>query len=409
MAEQASSASVTSRPCAYISINTGGTSLVNTTPSVLLDATSIPPAHGGVARFIGGVLTGLAENGVSIDVVAKRADLPWLASIAPGHRYRVAPPAVDSRLLRFVWEQLGLPRLARKLGCTVIHSPHYTFPLVTKARSVVTVHDATFFSSPEAHSALKGRFFRSWIRLARARADQLVAVSAATASEITRFAGTPHSPIAVAHLGVDTAVFQPPTDDDVAVLRTHLGLSPHQRWIAFLGTMEPRKNIPALLAAHARLRAADSSTPVLVLSGARGWDVTANAELDAIAAAPRSERSVIEAGYLPLGLLKGFLGGADLVVYPSLGEGFGLPVLEAMSCGTAVLTTNRLSIPEVGGEAVAYTEPDTDSIAVALGALLRDGPRRQELALAGLSRSQLFTWSECAARYSAAYEPNEGS
>jgi glycosyltransferase involved in cell wall biosynthesis len=146
-----------------------------------------------------------------------------------------------------------------------------------------------------------------------------------------------------------------------------------------------------------------------VLSGARGWDVTANAELDAIAAAPRSERSVIEAGYLPLGLLKGFLGGADLVVYPSLGEGFGLPVLEAMSCGTAVLTTNRLSIPEVGGEAVAYTEPDTDSIAVALGALLRDGPRRQELALAGLSRSQLFTWSECAARYSAAYEPNEGS
>lgn len=382
---------------------------MQTNPAVLLDATSIPASHGGVARFIGGVLTGLHDNGVSIDVVAKRGDLPWLSAIAPGHRYRVAPPAVNSRLLRFAWEQLGLPRLARKLGCTVIHSPHYTFPLFARARSVVTVHDATFFSSPEAHSRLKGTFFRTWIRLARARADQLVAVSAATASEIEKFAGPPRSPIAVARLGVDTAVFSPPTDDDIAVVRTHLGLARDQRWIAFLGTMEPRKNIPALIAAHSSLRSSDGSTPVLVLSGARGWDDAANAELDAIAAVPRSERSVIEAGYLPLELLKAFLGGADVVVYPSLGEGFGLPVLEAMSCGTAVLTTNRLSIPEVGGDAVAYTEPDAHAIAEALGELLADQTRREELASAGLTRSGLFTWSACAAIYRDAYQSNEVS
>ena len=376
---------------------------MNTTPRVLFDATSIPPSHGGVARFISGLLSGLEQNGEFVEVVAKRHDIPALHAVAPGHTYLVAPALVSLRGGRFLWEQTGLPALARRRHADVIYSPHYTFPLAARARRVVTLHDATFFSSPEAHSRLKGVFFRTWISWANARADRLVAASRATADEVQRYVAHAQSTIDVGYLGVDPAVFSPPTPEAIDTARSEIGLRPDQAWIAFLGTIEPRKNIPALIEAHAILRAADPTTPVLVLSGARGWDEAANDALDRYARLAPEDRPVIEAGYLPLELLSAFLGGSDVVVYPSLGEGFGLPVLEAMSSGAAVLTTRRLSIPEVGGDAVEYTETDAASIATRLSELLADPERRAALAAAGLARSARFTWSECAAVYSRAF------
>jgi glycosyltransferase involved in cell wall biosynthesis len=376
---------------------------VKTSPRVLFDATSIPPSHGGVARFISGLLAGLEQNGQLVDVVAKRQDIPALHSVAPSHSYLVAPAIVSQRGGRFLWEQTGLPALARRRRADVIYSPHYTFPLVTRARRVVTLHDATFFSSPEAHSRVKGVFFRTWIRWANSRADRLVAASRATADEVQRYVADAQATIDVGYLGVDPDVFTPPAPEAVARARHEIGLEPDQPWIAFLGTIEPRKNIPALIAAHASLREANSATPVLVLSGARGWDEAANDALDRNARLAPQQRPVIEAGYLPLELLSAFLGGSELVVYPSLGEGFGLPVLEAMSSGATVLTTRRLSIPEVGGDAVAYAEPDAESLAAGMRELLDNPDRRAELAEAGLARSARFTWGECAAVYSRAF------
>ncbi|WP_368498913.1 glycosyltransferase family 4 protein [Herbiconiux sp. A18JL235] len=367
-------------------------------PRVLLDATSIPPSRGGVARFIAGVATGLHEAGRSIDVVVKERDRDFLREAAPSHRYHLAPKQVDSRGGRFVWEQTGLPRLADRLGCTVIHSPHYTFPLTTRARRVVTVHDATFFSSPEVHSRLKATFFRRWTRWACRFADELVTVSEATATELRRHVPAIRPRMSVARLGVDRTVFHPPTQDAVDEVRERLGLTGERGWIAFLGTIEPRKNVPALIRAVQALRAADPSTPPLVLSGSRGWDD------EAIALLEGGADGVIEAGYLPLELLSAFLGGSLLVVYPSLGEGFGLPVLEAMASGAPVLTTRRLSIPEVGGDAVAYSEPDADSLAAAVAALLADDALRTRLAAEGFARSAAFTWLACAEIYLAAYD-----
>jgi glycosyltransferase involved in cell wall biosynthesis len=369
----------------------------------LFDATSIPPSHGGVARFISGLLAGLEQNGELVEVVAKRQDIPALHAVAPGHSYLVAPSLVSQRGGRFLWEQTGLPALARRRRADVIYSPHYTFPLVASARRVVTLHDATFFSSPEAHSRLKAVFFRTWIRWANARADRLVAASRATADEVQRYVAHAQDTIDVAYLGVDPTVFAPPTPQTIDEVRSAIGLKRDQPWIAFLGTIEPRKNIPALISAHATLREADPATPVLVLSGARGWDESANAALDRNAQLTPDARPVIEAGYLPIELLSAFLGGSEFVVYPSLGEGFGLPVLEAMSSGAAVLTTRRLSIPEVGGEAVDYAEPDAESLATGMRALLDDPGRRAQLAAAGLARSARFTWSDCAAVYGRAF------
>jgi glycosyltransferase involved in cell wall biosynthesis len=109
-------------------------------------------------------------------------------------------------------------------------------------------------------------------------------------------------------------------------------------------------------------------------------------------------------GYLPVEQLAALLGGADVVAYPSLGEGFGLPVLEAMACGAPVLTTRRLALPEIGGDAVAYTEPDPASIAAALASLLDDPERRKALSAAGIDRAATFTWDACAAAHVLAYE-----
>jgi glycosyltransferase involved in cell wall biosynthesis len=116
-----------------------------------------------------------------------------------------------------------------------------------------------------------------------------------------------------------------------------------------------------------------------------------------------SSLRVIRPGYLRFQDLPGYLGGAELVAYPSHGEGFGLPVLEAMACGVAVLTTPRLSLPEVGGDAVAYTEPEPESIASNLADLLSDAPRRAELGRRGLARAHEFTWAASAEAHLASY------
>ena len=140
--------------------------------------------------------------------------------------------------------------------------------------------------------------------------------------------------------------------------------------------------------------------PALVLGGGGGW----SDELDAAVAAVPPNLRLVRPGYLPFADLPGFLGGALVVAAPSRGEGFGLPVLEAMACGAPVLTTNRTSLPEVGGDAVAYTEPDGDSIAAALRALLDDPERRTALGEAGHTRAKEFTWEASAAAHAASYK-----
>ncbi|QCR45158.1 glycosyl transferase family 1 [Curtobacterium sp. SGAir0471] len=362
----------------------------------MVDATSVPPNRGGVARYISGLLTGLADLDVRVDVVAKPGDLDWLRELSPSHRYHAAPRWTASRPLRFVWEQLGLPRAVRRVGATVLHSPHYTFPVTRASRTVVTLHDATFFSDPAAHSRLKVAFFRTWTRLARRFARATVAPSAATVAELDRLAGPARTGTVVAHLGVDAALFHEPAPAEVAQFRETHGIAADTEWIAFLGTVEPRKRVPALIAAHRSL-AGRSATPVpaLLVAGGLGWDEEARREL--VAAGDRPDAPLRYLGYLPIDELRAFLGGSRAVVYPSTAEGFGLPVLEAMACRADVLTTDRLAIPEVGGDTVTYTEPEAAPISDALARLLTEAPgaRAERIRRAG-ARADGFTWAACA-------------
>jgi glycosyltransferase involved in cell wall biosynthesis len=163
-------------------------------------------------------------------------------------------------------------------------------------------------------------------------------------------------------------------------------------YVAFLGVLERRKNVPDLVRGWVRAVDGLEEPPALVLAGSSGWDDVVD---QAIAEVP-PHLKVVRPGFLRPADLPGLLGGATVVAYPSKAEGFGLPVLEAMACGAAVLTARRLSLPEVGGEAVAYTEPDADSIAESLRALILDKSRREQLSRSGRERAKEFTWEASA-------------
>ncbi|WP_050803334.1 glycosyltransferase [Candidatus Protofrankia datiscae] len=367
-------------------------------PRVLVDATAVPADRGGVGRYVDGLVAALDAAGADLALVCQRSDYERYGRMAPHANVVAGPAAIAHRPARLAWEQTGLPLVAYQVGAQVIHSPHYTMPLRTSQPVCVTIHDVTFFTEPEMHTAVKGTFFRSAMRTAVRKANRIIVPSKATRDELIRVLDGDSTTTDVAYHGVETATFHPPTEEDKRRVRLRLGLG-DSRYVAFLGMLEPRKNVPNLIRGWAEAVHDRVDPPALVLAGGSGWDD----DVDAAVASVPSYLKVVRPGYLRFSDLPGYLGGASLVAYPSHGEGFGLPVLEAMACGAPVLTTPRLSLPEVGGDAVAYTQPDVDSIAREMGALLDDAPRRESLAQAGLARAREFTWAASAEAHLASY------
>lgn len=367
-------------------------------PRVLVDATAVPADRGGVGRYVDGLISALGAADVDFAIACQRTDTERFSRMAPQATVVPGPAAIAHRPPRLAWEQTGLPLIAQQVRAQVLHSPHYTMPLRAGRPVVVTIHDATFFTQPSVHTAVKGPFFRSAIKTALHRAARCIVPSKATRDELVRELSADPTNIDVAYHGVDRDTFHVPTETEKARVRARLGL-PNTSYLAFLGTLEPRKNVPSLVRGWVRAVGDRPDPPALVLAGGSGWD---DAIDQAVAEVP-SHLRVLRPGYLRFSDLRGYLGGALVVAYPSHGEGFGLPVLEAMACGAPVLTTPRLSLPEVGGDAVAYTEGDPDSIAANLTALLDDAGRRTTLAEAAVKRAAEFTWAASAEAHLQAY------
>ncbi len=183
---------------------------------VLFDATSIPANRAGVGRYVDGVLAAFAKDrhGIDLVVVAKPVDVAGFRAL--GLETVAAPARTASTWQRLLWEQAGLPGLAKRLGATVIHSPHYTFPLLSGLRRVVTLHDLTFFTMPEVHTRVKAPMFRWWIRRVARSRKRVVSVSNATAAEFERIVHGDPALVTVAHHGFDRTVFRPPTEQELA-------------------------------------------------------------------------------------------------------------------------------------------------------------------------------------------------
>ena len=360
-------------------------------PRVLVDATSVPADRGAVGRYVDGLIGVLGSVETDLVVICQRTDAERYARMLPEARVEAAPSAVSHRPARLAWEQTGLPLFAQQVGAHVIHSPYYTCPLRAGVPVSVTVHDATFFTEPEHYDKARGTFFRSAIKTSLRRAARVIVPSKATRDELIRLLDADPTKIDVAYHGVDPDAFHVPSDAEKARVAARLGLT-GSKYVAFLGAKEPRKNVPNLIRGWAQAVRDWDNPPALVIAGGTGHDD----EIDRAVAELSAHLRLLRPGYLRYGDLPGYLGGALVAAYPSHGEGFGLPILEAMACGAPVLTTPRLSLPEVGGDAVAYTGEDIDSIAHDLGNLLLDPERRIDLSRRGVERAKEFTWQSSA-------------
>src|SRR5437016_1792099 len=176
-------------------------------PRVLVDATAVPADRGGVGRYVDGLLSALSTVHADLAIVCQRADVERYARMAPHADVVAAPAAIAHRPARLAWEQTGLPLVAQQVGAQVVHSPHYTMPLRVGRPVVVTIHDATFFTQPEVHNAVKGTFFRSATRTAVRRATRVLVPSKATKDELVRLLDADPTKIDVAYHGVDPDLF----------------------------------------------------------------------------------------------------------------------------------------------------------------------------------------------------------
>jgi len=368
-------------------------------PRVVVDAAAVPTDRGALIRYVDGLVAALHQAGADLAVICQRSDAERYGKLAPSARILPGPPAITNRGARLVWEQTSVPVLARQLGADVIHAPFYSIPLRSGLPTVATVHDATCFTDAEQHGTVNASFFRSATRTAVRHATRMIVPSKATRDELVRVLAADPTRIDVAYHGVDPALFHRPTELETKRVADRFGIHGHP-YVAYLGAIEPRKNVPNLIRGFARAVRHLDEPPALVLAGGPNWDD----EVDAVVAELPPKIRVVRPGYLPFADLPGFLGGALVVAFPSRGEGFGLPVLEAMACGAPVLTTHRTSLPEVGGDAVAYTEPEADDIGDALRALLESPERREALASAGVARSQEFTWRLSADAHLVSYQ-----
>ncbi len=264
--------------------------------------------------------------------------------------------------------------------------PAHALPMVFPGRAVVTVHDLGYHFFPEAHPAWPRRYLEwSTPRSAR-RASIVLADSAATKHDLVEVYGIPPAKVRVVYPGVDETLCRVSDPDELARVREKYGLPP--RYLLFLGTLQPRKNIARLAQAYAASGLHEAGTG-LVLAGARGW-LYNPAWIAGIA-------GVYESGYVDEADVAALYSAAMALVFPSLYEGFGFPVVEAMRCGTPVITSDTSSLAELAGEAALTVDPlDVAALAAAMRRVVDDAALRARMAEMGYAQAARFTWARAA-------------
>lgn len=293
-----------------------------------------------------------------------------------------------------------LPAIARKHNLHIIHDPYGITPMAFgtgPAASVVSVPDVIPFSYPGVSTKLDSLIYRRWLPYALKQITGVITISHASKDDINHYLRVPPEKIQVIHLGVDDA-YRPATQADIERVRDHYKLP--TPYILYVGSVEERKNLKRILEAYVKIKQA-GFTHQMVIVGPQKWKYH---EIMETLARHNLEESIHFTGYVEDEDLPVIYSGADLFVFPSLYEGFGLPPLEAMAAGVPVVTSNVSSLPEVVGDAGMAVDPyDVDALAAAIQQVLTDDGLRAELRAKGLERAKTFTWGRSAYAHLEAY------
>lgn len=308
----------------------------------------------------------------------------------PGSNFAWCPTRLTERWLNRLWFRLRLPLPIQ--GWTgsldLFHAPDFILPPVKRGtRTILTVHDLSFVHEPESMMPRMSTYLNTWVLQSVRQADHVIADSQATRQDLIDFYQTPPQKITVLYPGVSPE-FRPIQDaDKLTAIRRKYNLG-EQPFILSVSTIQPRKNYRRLVQAFAQIDIDVS----LVIAGGKGWHYE---EIFKEVTQQGLEERVHFPGFIADDDLPALYNAATIFIYPSLYEGFGLPALEAMACGTPVIASNQSSLPEVVGEAGILVNPrDVGAIAEAISRLLVDSELRQRLSEAGLAQAAKFTWPE---------------
>ncbi len=360
-----------------------------------VDYTVALKQSGGIGRITRGLLADVALLDPQNEYVLLHAsDAAPLAPLANNFHWRRMP--FSERALNILWQRARVPLPVERFAgaLDVFHAPNFTLPPSGAQRRIVTIHDLTFLHYPQgAVLALRSFLLQSVPRAAR-NATHIIADSRATKDDLVEWLRLPAEKISVVYAGVD-ARFTPITDEaqrERMRAKYHL----HRPFILGVGTLEPRKNFVGLMHAFGRMQMSDVE---LVIAGKRGW-------LDApIIEAARAIPNVRLLGFVDDDDLPTLYSLAAMYCMPSHYEGFGIPCIEAMACGTPVVCSTRPCLPEIVGDAALMADPDaTDALADALRTLLSDSALRQNLIERGHARARQFPWSRGARALLDVYE-----
>ncbi len=302
----------------------------------------------------------------------------------------------DSPMRRILWEQAVQPFQLSEFD--LYHGLAFVSPLLLTKPSIITVYDLSFLHYPQVLSTSRRLYLRMFTALSCRRAKRVIAISQSTARDVHESFGIPLSKIDVAPPGYDAAIYKPLPDSEIAAFRSRCNL-PERFWL-FLGTLEPRKNLPMLLQAYAAVP--DNERLPLILAGGKGWDY--QAIFDAIDRFNLGKWVQLP-GYLPIEELPLWYNSAEVFLYPSVFEGFGIPVLEAMACGTPVIISDASSLPEVAGQAGITLPPQAvDQWTQAMRRAYGDEDWRQHALQQGLAEATRYSWQLTAAQTIKSYQ-----
>ncbi len=369
---------------------------------IAIDYTSAARQRAGIGRYTRSLVRALAQSDNRNEYalyVPRDAQYLEDARAFPKN-FRIVSAPLNGRHMVALWQraQIPLPVEFFTGRADVFYSPDFVLPPTRARKKILTVHDLSFLRVPETAVPKLKWYLEGAVPRAVARADLILADSDATRQDLIEFFGMPPERVQTLYSGYD-AMFRRVTDaNEFARVRATYNLE--KPFILNVGTIEPRKNLTRLIEAFARLPQRDDLE--LVIAGERGW------MYDEIYAAPKKfgvNASVRFLGFTPDADLPALYSLAEMFVYPSLYEGFGLPVLEAMACGAAVVTANNSSLPEVAGDAAVLVEArDVDALAEAMARYLDDTAWRGMMQTKTLTQAQKFSWAKSAAELRAAFQ-----